>query len=30
MIVISPFDKTVIPQLEKAIQKSDLGAHTEQ
>jgi len=25
MIVISPFDKTVIPQLEKAIQKSDLG-----
>ncbi len=25
MIVISPFDKTVIPQLEKAIQRSDLG-----
>lgn len=25
MIVISPFDKSVIPQLEKAIQKSDLG-----
>ena len=25
MIVISPFDKTVIPLIEKAIQKSDLG-----
>ena len=25
MIVISPFDKTAIPLIEKAIQKSDLG-----